>query len=223
MTEKFTPDQILMLKKMKDVLGYDDDTLNTFKLMIYDWDVDKAIKYYNTDSFCHGYCIHNNYNHGYAKQQNQCQFEHSRTINLKKLLYGNSQQKDYKKAKLLCLYLMYTKIHNDNNSQLFLYYATFLKRTGTEMQDYLQSEKYYLKSLSIDNNNDNAHASYGRLLKDHLNDLEKAQWHFERSIAIYPKNAARCYNFAMFLQNHINLKGCEVVHMSGIWRFSFHL
>ena len=35
-----------MFKKMKEEYGYNDEILNQFKLMIYNWNINNATKYY---------------------------------------------------------------------------------------------------------------------------------------------------------------------------------
>ena len=115
--KSFTQNQLSMLNKMKQEYGYNDEILNQFKLIIYDWNINNVKKYYNSDSFCLDYCIDNNYKYGCTKQDNQCPFEHSQTFNLENLVFGNSQhvEQDYKRAKILCLYLMNKKIYNHKN------------------------------------------------------------------------------------------------------------
>ena len=176
--------------KMKAEYGYNDEILNQFKLMIYNWNINNAIKYYNNDSFCHDYCIDYNFKYGCKKQDNQCPFKHSQTFNLYDLVFGHSKQQHYKRAKLLCLYLMNKKIYNDNNSKLFMYYGELLYRTGTKVQDYLKSEQYFLKSLRIDNNNGYAH-----------NNFDKAEYHHKKAVETDPNHAIGNYNFAWFLKN----------------------
>ena len=198
--KSFTKDQLALLTKMKEEYGYIDEKLNQFKLMIYNWNINDVVEYYNDDSFCYDYCIGlNDGRYGCKKRKNQCPFEHSQTLNLMNLIHGNSEQQDYKIAKLLCLYLMKKQIHNDNNSMLFLYYGDLLDATGTKIQDILKSEKYYVKSLSIDNDNGSAHNNYAGLLNNKLNNFDKAEYHLEKALEIDPKSAVKNYNFARFL------------------------
>ena len=187
---------------MKKEFGYHDEILNQFKLIIYNWDINKVIKYYQNDSFCCDYCIDKSNKYGCLKEENECLFEHSQTINLYNLIFGNSQHKPhYKMATLLCLYLMYKRIYNDKNSQLFQRYGELLRRTGTTMQDYLKSEKFYLKSINIDNDNGYAHNNYALLLNNKLNNFDKAEYHYKKAVDIDPKSVIRNYNFACFLKN----------------------
>ena len=172
---------------MKSKFNHSDEILNHFKLIIYNWNINKANKYYNNDMFCNNYCIDWDDKYGCLKQKSKCPFEHSQKMNLSNLIFGNSKQKpDYKMCQCLCLYLMYTKIYNDKNSQLFQYYGYLLYLTGISMQDYLKSEKYLLKSLNIDNNNGNAHNNYALLLNEKLNNYDKAEYHYKQSLKIDP-------------------------------------
>ena len=205
--KSLTKDQLSLLKKMKQEYGYNDEKLNQFKLMIYNWNINNVIEYYNNDSFCCHYCIGKRYKYGCAKRQNQCPFAHSKTMNLYNLIFGNSNvQPDYQMAKLLCLYLMSKKVYNDNNSKLFVYYGELLRRTGTRMQDYLKCEQYFLKSLSIDNNNGYAHNNYAVLLENKLHNFDKAEYHYKKALEIDPNSAIKNYNFALFLNRQSKYK-----------------
>ena len=185
---------------------YKDEKLNQFKLMIYNWNIDDAIKYYKNDSFCHDYCIDKNYEYGCDKQANQCPFEHSQTMDLYNLIVGSynkvekQQQHNCRTARLLCLYLMYKKAYNDKNSMLFMYYGNVMYTIGTTKQDYLKSETSYLRSLKIDNNNGNTHRNYATLLELRLYNFDKAEYHYEKALQLFDPDGTRCYNFAMFLK-----------------------
>ena len=80
-------------------------------------------------------------------------------------------------------------------------YGWILYKTGTRMQDYLKSQQYYVKSLSIDNTNGSAHNNYAVLLNDKLNNFDKAEYHFKKALAIDQNDAMGNYNFAWFLKN----------------------
>ena len=186
---------------MKQEYGYNDEILNQFKLIIYNWNINDVIEYYENDSFCCDYCIgKNHFEYGCKKRKNQCPFEHTETMNLNNLIFGNSKQQDYKTAKLLCLYLMNKEVYNHNNSQLFVYYGDLLRQTGTIMQDHLKSQQYYVRSLSIDNNNGYAHNNYAWLLNHKLNNFDKAEYHYKKAVEIDPNSGIRNYNFAVFLK-----------------------
>ena len=190
-----------MLNQMKQKFGYQDEKLNQFKLMMYNWNVNDVIEYYQNDSFCVDFCIGLTGKYGCTKHKSQCQFEHSPKFNLRMLIFDNQivTQQDYKMAKILCLYLMNKKMYNDNHSQLFMCYGILLHRTGRTMQDFIKSQKYYLKSLNIDNNNDTAHNKYAILLDQKLHNFRKAEYHYKKSLEIEPNNAIRIFNLAIFL------------------------
>ena len=181
---------------MNNESGFQDETMNLFKLKLYNWNVNDAIKYYKNDKFCMNYCIDKNYKYGCRNKQ--CPYKHS--INLRTLVFGSSKQEpDCKQAEFVCLYLMYQQKYNDNNPQLFNVYAWILDDTGKSEQDYLKSEKYYLKSLAIDNNYSNTHNNYAVLLENQLNNHDKAEYHYNESLKIDPNNAMGHCNFAVFL------------------------
>ena len=94
---------------------------------------------------------------------------------------------------------MYKKAYNEKNAALFRWYATVLMKSGTSEQDYLQSEKFFLKSLSIDDNFDNAHNDYASLLSDNFYNYDKAEYHYNQSLTINPNNTFSHANFALFL------------------------
>ena len=183
---------------MKQETGFKDEIMNFFKLKLSNWNINDAIKYYKYDKFCLDYCIAQNYQYGCRK--NHCQYQHS--ISLEDLVFGSSQQKrdlEYKKAEFLCLYFMHKKMYNDNNPALFNAYALILYMTGKSRQDYLKSEKYFLKSLTIDNTYHSAHNSYGVLLEEKLENYDKAEYHYNQALIINPNNAMGHAHFAYFL------------------------
>ena len=174
---------------------FSDTTMNLLKLKLYEWNLNDAIKYYNNDRFCLDYCIgRDDYKNGCSKKHCLCRH----LVNLHDLIFV---QQDYKQGKLLSLYLMYKKVYNDKNPELFNCYGCVLRRIGTSKQDYLKSEKYFLKSLSIDYNFDSAHSNYASLLSNKLHDFDKAEYHYNQSLTIDPKEAMTRTNFALFLIN----------------------
>ena len=180
---------------MRQEMGFEDEKMNLFKLKLYNWNVNDATKYYQNDIFCHKYCICKNYKYGCANKQ--CRYQHS--ISTRDLVFGDAQQRNYKHGELLCLYLMYKKVYNDSNPELFNAYGWILYITGKSQQDFLKSEKYYLKALAIDNNYYAAHNNYASLLLNKLQNYDKAQYHFIQSLKIEPNDAISHANFAKFL------------------------
>lgn len=172
---------------MKHQFNFKDETTNFFKLLIYEWDSDNATKYYDNDNFCLDYCIARDSTDGCTKQSNyfwKCSFEHS--INLFDLI---SQAQDYEKVKLLCLYSMYKRNCQNINitfSECY-YYATVLYQTGSCIQDYLNAQKFFEHALTMSSSNSQLHHSYGRLLT-HLNNYEKAEYHFRQALKLDPKS-----------------------------------
>lgn len=96
---------------------------------------------------------------------------------------------------------MYKQIYNDKNAKLFNKYAWFLYKMGQSRQDYLKSEKYFLKSLSIDSSDDSTHNNYPRLLETKLYNYKKAEFYYYESLRINPHQGMMHANFALFLIN----------------------
>ena len=184
---------------MKKKHGFKDKTMNFFKLQLYDWNVNDAIKYYKQDKFCLDYGVSKN-DHKYGcNKWLLCSYEHS--INLQDLVYGDSQtQRDYKHGELLCLYLMYKNVYNGNNAELFGKYAAILLKTGKSQQDYIKSEMYFLKALAIDINNGYTHNNYGVLLQYRLHNNTKAEYHYKQALQFNRHADYACHaNFASLL------------------------
>ena len=193
--QSLSKDKQSKLSKMKEKHGLKDETMNLFKLKLYSWNVNDAIKYYKQDKFCLDYCIGKNYEYGCIN--NKCSYVHS--IDLRDIIIGNDRKRDYKQGQLLCLYLMYKNVYNDNNPRLFDVYALVSCDTGKSQQDYLKSERYYLKALAIDNNYAPTHNNYGLLLEYRLHNYDKAEYHYNQALTINPNNAMLHANFAFFL------------------------
>ena len=188
-------DQSMKLFKLCQIYP-NNKIINVLKLIIYKWDINDTIKYYDNDKFCHLYCICENDKQYGCKNGELCKYEHN--INLNDLLVGIESEKDYILGKVLCEYLIYLNKYN-NNAQLFNCYADVLDKTGNNKLDYILSEKYYLKSLNIDNNFGNAHNNYGLLLQEKLNNFEKAEYHYKKALQLNPNHAIWNYNFGLFL------------------------
>ena len=80
-------------------------------------------------------------------------------------------------------------------------YGRILKHAGKSRQDYLKSDRYFLKSLAIDNNYDHAHGNYAKLLANKLRNYDKAEYHYNQSLTINPNDGKSHANFALFLIN----------------------
>lgn len=85
------------LSQLENEYGIQDKILNQFKCIIYNWNVDKVLKYYDSDQFCLDYCIDDNEKYGCKKPEKQCPFKHSQSINLHNLIWG--EQPNYEFAK----------------------------------------------------------------------------------------------------------------------------
>ena len=191
------------IEKKKKTLGkyYD-----RFKLMIYDWDVDKTIKYYEKDAFCIGYCIgmhSDEYGCPKFKYEKDCksQFEHSMTLH--DLIIGHKylDTRDYPKARLLCLYFMSLNKYNKSNAALFFYYATLLRYASTDKKDFLLCQKYYLKMNDIDNdfNNGLGHWYYGQLLENTLLKYKKSFDEYKQAIKLDGQNSSYYHDMGQLM------------------------
>ena len=193
-------------------MGYNDEILNILKLIIYKWNINDVINYYNNDSFCHLYCIGKNYNWSYGcnLDHNKCKFEHS--FCLEDSIFGTkSEAPNFKYAKQLCQYLIYLNKYN-NNAALFWYYGNSIDKTSQGMNDILLAEKLYLKSISIDEKFSNAHNDYAILLHK-LKKFDKAEYHYQMVLKLLPNDANYNSNFGGFLiergKYKESLKYCE--------------
>ena len=205
----FTKDESNKLETMSR-MGYDDTILNTFKLIIYEWKIDEAIKHYRHDHFCHLYCIDETGKYGC--QSHVCRLKHTRHLTLKELIWKENESY----ARFLCLYFMYTSINKlvacqfDDNAELYRCYGHLLthgisnqNETRQEKQQRLrESGKYFLKSLDIDNSNADTHTNYAMLLEDEFKDYDKAEKHYKLALENDPNNVERYYSFGSFLIDH---------------------
>ena len=98
--------------------NYNDDTLNLFKLMIYDFNLHKTMQYYENDSFCIDYCINKKLRYGCKKQCGLFKHEESPIINLHSTLWTTNSKRQnseviidrFDKKRVLCLYFMYIRL-----------------------------------------------------------------------------------------------------------------
>ena len=240
-------------------LGYDDSILNQFKLTLYKWNINDAMKYYKHDKFCYLYCIGGELpidslstDYGCKKTDETCAFDHR--YNLQDLIISNESNK-HNFALILCCYLIYSNFiivdpdrdnaakrqirrrsskhknekklngKNWNNPidkvRLLYSYAFVLSEIGSSMSDYLKSEEYYLQTLKLDNKFGYAHNGYAVLLKNRLNNSDKAEIHYKEALEYDSENATFNYNFGSFLydvkQDYLESleyfeKACELEH-----------
>ena len=179
-----------MKQKVRNV----DDVTAIFKLMIYDWNLNEAIKYYENDKFCHAYCI-------FKKHTAKCSAQHSSNTLWRLILEQRSR--NFTKGEVYCLYLMNQKIHKNNNKHefavLFMFYGHLLAKKGKTHQDYLKSERYFLTSLNIRNNFAKTHQCYAKLLNHQLKRYDDAELHYRQGLQLEDPDAKANFNFAQFL------------------------
>ena len=191
---------------MKNEHGFQDEVKNLFKLQIYEWNINEAIKYYHKDKFCHNYCIRLRKQPYGCKFGQKCKFQH--TICMFALHRGRRDQRDYIKLQILCMYLMHTKIYNNTNPVLFTCYASVLNHIGKETnqtakqihKNHQKAAKYYLKALSIDSQLASAHSGYAKVLHEKLQtNYDKAEYHYKEALRLDPTSPKLHANFSTFL------------------------
>ena len=80
---------------MKNEMGFEDEIMNLFKLKLYNWNINNAIKYHKNDKFCLDYCIDKD-DTKYGCQKGTkflfgCSYQHS--INLLDLCCSSQNQR----------------------------------------------------------------------------------------------------------------------------------
>ena len=186
--------EIRKLEKVKEKCG-DDKQINFFKLSIYKWEVNDAIKFYKNDKFCWDYCISKKCNN-----QQSCPYKHEDKMWLLNLIEKkNNRLSDYKYIEILCQYLLSFKKY-ENNSMVYRYYA----RLHYHMNNYDKSEKLSLKSIEIDANNCHAHNDYAILLENKRKDFKQAKIYYQKAIDLKPDYYLFYENMAQFLCFKLN-------------------
>ena len=187
-------------------MGYTDQIMNQFKLSIYNWNISKAIEYYETDQFCHEYCIsEKDTPYGCTKPPLKCPFRHSFSIDNLTL-----EKDNYQMGKLLCLYLMYKKVYNQN-AALFVAYAGVLMSTMQHENDLL-AERFLVTALSMDNKYKSGHLGYATLLAHKLDENEKALVYLDNAGKLSPNDSVIRY-FKGTILFELNRKDESVVEL----------
>ena len=206
-----------LLQQMEE-MGYTEKSLNFFKLSIYKWNIDDTINYYESDSFCHLYCIDkNNENYGccsnktIATNKVQCQQKHS--LGLKDLIHGTENKSgNLDLARILCQYLIYLNKY-ETNPMLFYYYGYSLYFLGETTNDFVFAEKLYQKCIRMNNRIHFVHENCAILLEYKLKNLEKAEYHYKVALKLGPNDSANNSNLGLFLikrgKYRDSLKYCE--------------
>ena len=181
---------------MQQTLPNSGDLIVMFKLMIYDWNLKDAIKYHESDNFCHDDCIG-------KKHDKKCPLAHSGNT-LNSLIVESQSLQDLQKGKLYCLYLIHQKLMDKNRNHnefalLFAYYGDLLHKTGKTKKEYLKSKQYFEKSLSIKNKSARAHHWYAILLAHKLKKYQRAEAHYQESLKINPRKVMTNVNLADLL------------------------
>ena len=221
---QFNNEQLKLIKEMKSVHNLKDRTLNIFKLMIYQWDINKAVKYYHNDEFCIDHFLdqckrippNNNSDildtiatDGIDSDMNDgkdiCKYKHKYNFYSLWNVDYNSQL-----SKLICEYLFY-RGNYQYNANLYCFYGHLLRMRIKTEKEARQVEQLYIKAISLNPKFADAHSGYAFLLQKSgyqgVYDLEKAYKHCEISCSIEsdPNVHIFCINYCNVLLNAPNI------------------
>ena len=104
-------------------------------------------------------------------------------------------------AKILAFYLLYTKKYN-NCYKLYFQIAALLQQENT-IESIKQSEKYFIKSLSLNDQSATVHLNYAIFLemKSAVYNCDKAIYHYKKALSIEPTNGKNWYHLGVCLVN----------------------
>ena len=176
-SQEYTSEQQSCINAMKMVHHLTDETLNTIKLIIYDWNINSAVKYYKTDNFCIDYFLN-------ECKENECPLKLQHKYHFYNIWNNrNLTQNEFKLVKTLLEYILYTN-KRPNSSNLYCCYGYVLResiKTRSRKQE-LMSERYFVKAISLNEENYDAHCGYGILLSNQsfcVYDFTKALKHHQ--------------------------------------------
>ena len=222
--EQYTKDQLTKLSELHS-MGYKDKQLNKFKLSIYNWDIKKAVQYYEKDNFCLRYCIgktskkfgctktgakHCSTNNSSDKAKSSfrksltkfadnigcCDYQHS--------LHLKSVKPDF--GKLLCRYFIY-KGKFKNNARLYMHYADLITMETWRIANKTGNGTDENKDNKNENENENKNENKNELddCKDWKYDeyIMKAEEYYSRSLDIDKTHGHTNYKYARLLDVHL--------------------
>ena len=184
-----------------------------WKLKIYNNNVWTVLKHYNDDRFCYERAI---FGKCKGNKNGKCELRHY--VNILSLI----DKKEFDDARLFGEYLLFCNISEHYNGELSYLVGKSLRLGGKTYDEYLNSQKYYLKSItilrqeyddSLDNNiNDDSSlktqerlcrvlTSYGELLFYQLNNKHEAYHYFKESITIGELFGGNHYIYGKCLMN----------------------
>ena len=202
LNREYTDSQRCLMERMKSVHHFNNDVLNIVKLIIYDWNIDKAVKHYQIDNFCIDHFL------------NECNdetcpsnFEHK--YNFYKI-WKQQIIEGFQLVKLLLEYILYTN-KRPNSSHLYSCYGNVTRQFIKTKEDGLKCEKCFLKAILLNSQNYGAHFGYGILLQDkkyQMYNFDKALKHFEIACSVDsdPNVALFCQSYAQALWRHAQTK-----------------
>ena len=212
----FNERQLSLIKKMKTTHHLIDEKLNIFKLSIYNWDINKAIKYYHQDSFCIDHFFDSCNMTAKLPETKKSESELSTSNSIDGVGVCHLEHKyhfytlwnfydDIKMCELLCKYLLYTNKYK-HNANLYCYYAHILKFQTKTDDDRLQCEQFFLKAISLNDQFADAHCGYAMFIDRFRYDNKKADKHFEIACSIEndPNIHIFCLNYCMTVYRRKN-------------------
>ena len=205
-SQAYTDEQKCLIKKMKSVHRLNDETLNILKLIIYDWDINDAVTYYQTDKFCIDYFVSQN-----PKQdvESNCPCKRKHKYNFYEI-WNKHRLEGYELLERITKCILYTN-KRPNCSNLYSCYGHLLRRRIKTKEDGLECEKYFLKAISLNDKNCDAHSGYAMLLEREsfqIYNFEKAMKHYELACGVEndPNAASFCENYARSLWKRAETK-----------------
>ena len=163
-------DDTLLAKLIND--GFDNVTMNDFKIKIYGGHYHNIVKYYQRDYFCHMFCLQ-----GFCNRN--CQAVHC--VNTKQLVNDpkNVTNRSINQATILVNYFWFC--YNGNSSIMAHVYGRFgdiFRVTG----DFVQAGDFYRHAFALSPPNNSRNIAFAQLLNQKLNDWIKSKEFFEIAI-----------------------------------------
>ena len=201
LSQEYTDEQKCLITELKSAHGFKDKKLNILKLVIYDWNIDETVKYYKNDKFC----INHFLNECKEEDESKCPSKCEHKYNFYKI-WNTLTSNAFKFLERILEYILYTH-KRPNSSNLYCFYGHILREKIETKQDARECERYFLKSISLNNENCDAHCGYGILLEReecHLYNFKKAMKHYEIACSVDgdPNIAVFCHNYSKTLWRH---------------------
>ena len=182
-------DKTQKLAQIKERCG-NDDSLNFFKLTIYKWDLNDAVKYYKNDKFCWDYCINQKCNN---TTDVDCKYTHDRKMIVYYLMNTANKSQDYMDIVYLCEYLLCSIKYSNDPIVHYVYAKAHRKLRNNDLAEILCA-----KSIESDPNADSSHNLYAEIMMQYRKNFE-ARIHFQKAIDMNPSDVALYLNMGYLL------------------------